>query len=94
MTERGAFLDRDGTIVPDTGFLRDPTAVRLIDGAAEGIRLLREAGFRVVVVTNQSGIDRHGRSLRSLPYKAYSTPQLSQELSARSARAAVNQARA
>jgi D,D-heptose 1,7-bisphosphate phosphatase len=58
VTERAAFLDRDGTIVADTGFLRDPTAVRLVDGAAQGIRRLREAGFRVVVVTNQSGIAR------------------------------------
>ena len=58
MTRRAAFLDRDGTIVPDTGFLRDPEDVRLLDGAAAGIRRLAGAGFAVAVVTNQSGIAR------------------------------------
>lgn len=59
MTGRPAvFLDRDGTIIEDTGFLRDPGLVRLLPGAAAAIRRLREAGFAVVVVTNQSGIAR------------------------------------
>jgi D-glycero-D-manno-heptose 1,7-bisphosphate phosphatase len=53
-----AFLDRDGTIVSDTGFLKDPDRVTLIDGAAAAIRRLNEAGRAVVVVTNQSGIAR------------------------------------
>ena len=46
------------------------------------------------MVTNQFGIGRHGKSLRGLPYKAYSAPEPSQESSGRSARAAVNHARA
>ena len=53
-----AFLDRDGAIIEDTGFVRDPTTVRLIPGAAEAIRRLNVAGWVVVVVTNQSGIAR------------------------------------
>ena len=46
------------------------------------------------MVANEFGIGRHGKRLRGLPYKAYSAPQQSQEFSGRSARAAVNHARA
>lgn len=52
------FLDRDGTIVEDPGYLHDPTAVRLLPGAAQAIRRLNEAGWLVVLVSNQSGIAR------------------------------------
>lgn len=59
MTRRpAAFLDRDGSIIVDTGFVRDPGTVRLIPGAAAAIRRLNQAGWAVVVVTNQSGIAR------------------------------------
>lgn len=59
MTRRpAAFLDRDGSIIVDTGFVRDPGTVRLISGAAAAIRKLNQAGWAVVVVTNQSGIAR------------------------------------
>lgn len=53
-----AFLDRDGTLVVDPGFQRDPAAVRLLPGAAAAVRRLNGAGIAVVVVTNQSGIAR------------------------------------
>lgn len=55
---RAVFLDRDGTIIEDSGFIRDPAAVRLLPGAAAAIRALRQAGYLAVVVTNQSGIAR------------------------------------
>lgn len=42
----------------DVKYCADPSLVRLIPGAAEGLRALREAGYRVIVVTNQSGIGR------------------------------------
>lgn len=58
MSRPAAFLDRDGTIVHDTGYLRDPGSVTLIPGAASAIARLRAAGVFVVVVTNQSGIAR------------------------------------
>jgi D-glycero-D-manno-heptose 1,7-bisphosphate phosphatase len=54
----GVFLDRDGTIVEQVHHLRDPADIRLIDGAADAIRRLQEAGFVTVVVTNQSVIGR------------------------------------
>ncbi len=53
-----AFLDRDGTIIEDRHYLRDPAAVRLLPGAADGVRRLNRAGIATVVVTNQSGIAR------------------------------------
>ena len=57
---RAVFLDRDGTIVddPPPGFLHEPGKVRLLPGAAAAIRRLNEAGWLVVVATNQSGIGR------------------------------------
>ncbi|HEX2219165.1 MAG TPA: HAD family hydrolase [Gemmatimonadales bacterium] len=59
MSTRGAvFLDRDGTIIEDTGYLADPASVRLLPGAADAIARLNRAGLPVVVVTNQSGIAR------------------------------------
>lgn len=54
----GAFLDRDGTLVDDPGFLHDPAAVRLLPGAAQAVARLNAAGFVVVTVSNQSGIGR------------------------------------
>jgi D-glycero-D-manno-heptose 1,7-bisphosphate phosphatase len=55
---RAVFLDRDGTIIEDTGYLADPASVRLLPGAAEAIGRLNRAGWVTIVVTNQSGIAR------------------------------------
>jgi histidinol-phosphate phosphatase family protein len=54
----GAFLDRDGTIIHDANYIRDPDDVALLPGAAAAIASLNRAGVIVVVVTNQSGIAR------------------------------------
>jgi histidinol-phosphate phosphatase family protein len=53
-----AFLDRDGTIIHDTGYVGKEASVSLVPGAGAAIRRLNEAGIPVVVVTNQSGIAR------------------------------------
>lgn len=55
---RAVLLDRDGTLIEDVGYPRDPEQVRLLEGAAEGLARLRGAGFRLVVIGNQSGIGR------------------------------------
>lgn len=52
------FLDRDGTIIADRDHLSDPAGVRLLPGAARGLRRLADAGYELVVATNQSGIAR------------------------------------
>jgi D-glycero-D-manno-heptose 1,7-bisphosphate phosphatase len=53
-----AFLDRDGVLNVDRGYVHRAEQLEWVNGAAEAVRLLNEAGFRVVVVTNQSGIAR------------------------------------
>ena len=55
---RAVFLDRDGTIVEDPGFLHEPGEVRLLPGAGEAIHRLNQAGWLVITVSNQSGIAR------------------------------------
>ncbi|UDF30458.1 UNVERIFIED_ORG: HAD family hydrolase [Roseateles sp. XES5] len=52
------FLDRDGTIIIDKGYLHDPLQVELEVGAAHGLMLMQQAGYRLVGVTNQSGVGR------------------------------------
>lgn len=61
MAEAGhgaVFLDRDGTIIEDPGYLHQPEAVRLLPGAGGAIHRLNQAGWPVVVISNQSGIAR------------------------------------
>lgn len=50
------FLDRDGTLIEHVEYLHDPEKVKLIPGAIEGLKRLQEAGFRLIIVTNQPGI--------------------------------------
>ena len=52
------FLDRDGTLVEDRRYLRDPALLHLLPGASEAVRRLNAAAIPAVVVTNQSGIAR------------------------------------
>jgi D-glycero-D-manno-heptose 1,7-bisphosphate phosphatase len=56
--KRAVFLDRDGTINEEVGYLRNLSDLRLIPGSAAAIRRLNDAGLKVVLVTNQSGIAR------------------------------------
>ena len=59
MTKQGAFfLDRDGTINIDRVYINDPRLMELCPGAAKAIRAIHDAGYYVVVVTNQSGVGR------------------------------------
>lgn len=59
MTARGAlFLDRDGTIISDEHYLNDPGRVHLLPGAVPAITRANAEGVPVVIVTNQSGIER------------------------------------
>ena len=52
------FLDRDGTIIVDKGYLSDPKGIELIQGILPILRKLQDAGFLLVMVSNQSGIGR------------------------------------
>ena len=66
MGRKAVFLDRDGTINEDPGYLSDPGEFRILPTVVEGIRLLNEATFLVVVITNQSGVARGLLTLETL----------------------------
>lgn len=52
------FLDRDGTLIREREYLADPAGVELVGGTVEALKRLRDAGYALVVTTNQSGIAR------------------------------------
>ncbi len=57
-TIKAAFIDRDGTIIVEKNYLRDPSAVQLLPGAVDGLKKLSSQGYRLFVVSNQSGVGR------------------------------------
>jgi len=58
MANKGVFLDRDHTLIEDPGYLTDRSAVKLLPGVETAVKSLSQAGYKVAVVTNQSGIAR------------------------------------
>jgi D-glycero-D-manno-heptose 1,7-bisphosphate phosphatase len=58
MMRPAVFLDRDGTIIEDVGYLRDVSQIDLLPWSVEAIRKFNGAGLAVVVITNQSGVGR------------------------------------
>jgi lipopolysaccharide heptosyltransferase II len=52
------FVDRDGVIIEDAGYIKNPDDVHLLPGAADGLNAAADAGYRLVCLTNQSGIGR------------------------------------
>ncbi len=60
------FLDRDGTLIAERHYLSRPEQVELLPGAAEGVRRMNEAGLRVFLASNQSGVGRGYFSLEQL----------------------------
>ena len=52
------FLDRDGTLIEERDYLGDPALVSLVPGCISGLKLLKERGFALMLVTNQSGVAR------------------------------------
>lgn len=56
--ERAVFLDRDGTLIHNHHYCRDPRLVRLLPGVSQALHWLSTAGYRLIVVTNQAGVGR------------------------------------
>jgi D-glycero-D-manno-heptose 1,7-bisphosphate phosphatase len=52
------FVDRDGTIIEDRDYCSDPNDVKIFPGAPEALRRLKSNGFKLIIITNQSGIGR------------------------------------
>jgi len=58
MGNKAVFIDRDGTINVNVGYLDNPDDFQMYPGVAEGIKLLQENGFKIIIITNHSGIAR------------------------------------
>jgi D-glycero-D-manno-heptose 1,7-bisphosphate phosphatase len=58
MSEKAIFLDRDGTLIEDPGYLNNVEMVKPLPGAAEALMHLKKLGYKLVVVSNQSGVAR------------------------------------
>ena len=56
--QRAVFLDRDGTLIVEKNYLHQPADVEIFPGAGAALKKLCDAGFRLIMVTNQSGIGR------------------------------------
>jgi D-glycero-D-manno-heptose 1,7-bisphosphate phosphatase len=70
------FIDRDDTIMEDCGYCSDPKDVKVFPGVPEALRRLKSNGFKLIIITNQSGI---GRGLFTLQqYRAVETEVLRQ----------------
>jgi histidinol-phosphate phosphatase family protein len=73
---RAVFLDRDGTLIVEKNYLHRPEEVEVFPGAGAALRRLADAGFKLLVVTNQSGI---GRGLFTLADAEAVNARVSQE---------------
>jgi D-glycero-D-manno-heptose 1,7-bisphosphate phosphatase len=55
---RAVFVDRDGTLMEDCVYCSDPKNVKIFSGVPEALRRLKSNGFKLIIITNQSGIAR------------------------------------
>jgi len=58
MANKAIFLDRDGTLIEDAGYINNPDQVKLLDGAAEALIEFTALGYKLIVVSNQSAVAR------------------------------------
>ncbi|MFH1687837.1 MAG: HAD-IIIA family hydrolase [bacterium] len=56
--QRAILVDRDGTIIVDKDYACEPGGIELIDGSAEALRMAQQTGYKIVVLSNQSGVAR------------------------------------
>lgn len=82
------FLDRDGTINVDSGYVTAPERVELISGVADAIAEIKFAGFFVVVVSNQSAV---GRGMAEVSDIELTNQEVARQLSEKNSRAVLDQ---
>ena len=58
ISQKAAFLDRDGVINEDTGYLNNIKDFKWIEGAIEALKILKENNFLIIIISNQSGVSR------------------------------------
>ncbi|MCK5225362.1 MAG: HAD family hydrolase [Planctomycetes bacterium] len=58
MSDKAIFLDRDDTLIADPGYINHPDQVKLLDGVAESLAEFSQMGYKLIVVSNQSGVAR------------------------------------
>jgi D-glycero-D-manno-heptose 1,7-bisphosphate phosphatase len=73
---RAVFLDRDGTIIHDADYCSDPKQVHVFEGTLDALRRLKRKGYKLIIITNQSGIGRGFFTLEQ--YRAVETEVLRQ----------------
>ncbi len=66
MGDRAVFIDRDGTININSGYITCPDEFKMYPSVAKGIKLLQENGFKIIIISNQSGIAREYFSEKTL----------------------------
>lgn len=77
---KAVFLDRDGTINVDYGYVYQKDKLKFISGVLEGLKKLQDAGFKLFIVTNQSGIARGYYSVEQMnEFHEYMTEKLKVE---------------
>jgi len=63
---KAVILDRDGTLIVEKNYLHDPEGVEILPGVLEGLALLRQHGYSLIVATNQAGVGRGYYSLSDM----------------------------
>ena len=58
MASKAVFLDRDNTLIEDPGYINHPNQVELLGGVGSALSDMRDMGYKLVIVTNQSGVAR------------------------------------
>lgn len=58
MMKPAVFFDRDGTLIIDKHYLKNPDGIEFINGAPECVAALKRAGYKIIIISNQSGIAR------------------------------------
>jgi len=66
MRQKAAFLDRDGTIIQENGYISKINQVEFIPGSIEAIQRLKSLGYKIIIITNQSGVAQGFFSEKSL----------------------------